>query len=601
MPKIRSNNQRYSKISENKLNEIFANWIVNKLGDDYGIDFDIRICGKISEKGQTVENASFYTQLKSTKAKCVSHPFEDLDIDDIELFVNQALPVLLIKYYENDNKFYWTIIQTYVWDVLDKEDPKWKKKGQKRIKLVYPFKNLDIIENAILDAQKRIWRYQVLSMGIGEGINFNDLELQRKRNLNEFKFASLKIAAEKIKKGEFEKGTEILEEVLLSPGDDQYKLNAIFNLILQYNVLIDDTHEKILDLAEKGIKLSNTIKAPNAFFLFNIFKLQVHHIEAITSLRTVLYARKYDSTYGEGIFSFFYQKDVQALNSGIQSIIKQINSCLIEMVNRGYQEELTLSLAKIIETITYQNMCLCLIDPNVVRLDEPKRAPLILALINLVDAYKDQEKTQIFYFQIGEYYYWSGNNEQAINFIEKAINIAKIEGFEGNLSFFKEYLEKIKDKPCPYDCDKETTSLATLSLEEYQTRARTHLEILGFDFKNPDEMTQEAIIPALNDINPSKILQYCENIRVSLVSTSPLGKSIALPTLGMKSMWCKYHKCVVGFNFEVIFNGFFKETCEKCERKKPRDTNWICTIPQIEELSKDAEFQKEIHKITSKL
>jgi len=583
------------------MNDIFTNWIVNKFDEDYGIDFDIRICSDISENGQDVKNTNFFVQLKSTNTKCPSHPFEDLDIEDIELYANQAIPVILLKYYEKENQFFWTIVQTYVWDVLNKKDPNWMKKTQKRIKLSNVFGNLNNIEQAVLEAQKRIARYQVLSMGIGEGINFDDLEIQRKRNLNEFKFTSLKIAAEKIKIGDFEKGTKLLEDVSISPGDDSYKLNAILNLILQYNVLDEKNHNKILSLVDKGIELSNTVKAPNAFLLFNIFKSQVNHIKIITNLRTVLYAKKYDSTYGDGIFSIFYQKDVQDLNSAIQGIIKQINYCLAEMIKRGYRDELTLSLAKIIETITYQNMSLSLIDPEVIRLDEPRRSPIISAFIKLVDEYQDPEKKQIFYFQLCEYYYWSGNDKFAQVFIEKAIKIAEKEGYKANLLAYIDYLERIKSVPNPYEEDKNVVSPEMISMSEYQDKARKHLEIMGFNFQNPDKMTREAIIPAIEDLNPTKILQQCENLRVSLVSTSPIGRSIALPSLGMKSIWCKYNKCVVGFNFEIIFNSFFKENCEKCKQKKPRAVDWICTVQQFDELNKDEEFQLEIQKIMSQL
>ena len=399
MVKKRSLNQKYSQKSAGKLFSLLSDWIVNPLPNDFGFDFDIRVCGEFKDKIQEVGNLSFYAQLKSTSDPCVSHSFHDITGGDLNLYVNQGIPVVILKYYEKCDKLYWVIIQPYVWDELSKEDANWFKKATKRIKLSKILNNPKILEQDLIAAQKRIARHQVLNLGIGEGLNLNEMGIYREKSLKEYRLSSLVLASEKVREGEIDKAESFLEDIIATPGDDEYILNAILNLIFQFNSLNIVNHKKILNLTEKGIELSNKLNALNFVHLFKILRYQTLLVKIISQLFEVLYLEKYDRTYGEDLFWFFYQSRAISLNSEHQNIIKLINQSLIELVRGGHKLELTISLSVLIEAITHQIQALWTIDPEIIQFEEKNRAPLIAAFTDLLKNETNLENLQFYFYK----------------------------------------------------------------------------------------------------------------------------------------------------------------------------------------------------------
>lgn len=411
MAKERSINQKFSQISQGKLMAILSDWIVNPLTNDFGLDFDVRICTIFKGKKQEVTTTSFYVQLKSTADPCVSEPYHDLDIDDINLFANQGIPVVLIKYYEKCDQFQWVIIQPYVWDILEEEDPDWSNKSTKRIKLPNKLENLKELEKQVLDVQKRIARHQVSDLGIGEGINPKELEKFRDRTLKEFKAISLDLASKKTKSGEFDKAKKLFEDVASSPEDDSYKLNAILNLIFQSDSSKIEEHPKILEHIRQGITLAGKISAPNYLHLLKIMKYRVQLVRIVSQLSRVLYAKKYDERDGEGTFALFHQLNAQALDSIHKSVIKSMGQSISELIKGHYRSELILALAIAIESITHQIQKLGFIDPEKMQAQEKNRAPFIQSFIDLLQTETDKDHLQNGYFDLFLYFYWSGNVE----------------------------------------------------------------------------------------------------------------------------------------------------------------------------------------------
>jgi len=597
MVKERSINQKYSEISKGKLKTILCDWIVNDLTNDFGLDFDVRICTSFSGKTQEVTKTSFYIQLKSTADPCVSEPFHDLDVDDINLFANQSIPVVLIKYYEKCDQFHWVIIQPYVYDFLNKEDPHWSNKSQKRIKLLNKLDDLKIIEFQVLEAQKRIARHQVSNLELGEGINFSELDKFRERSLKEFKLSSLALASQKVKSGQFTEAQKLFEDVVNSPVEDDFKLNAIINLTLQSNFQKIEEHKRILGLTEQGIALADKISANNYLPVFKILRYRVQLVRIVSQMSRVLYAKKYDETYGEATFAFFYEVNAQALNSVHQSIIRLIGQSIGELINGHYKTELILALAISIESITDQIQLLGFIDPQKMQAEEKNRAPLIHSFIELLKKEKDKDLLQIGYFDLGLYYYWSGNDKLAKEYLEKSEKIAAETGYVGYLEACKELQVMINDHPNPLILPEEKKPSENFLLSEAKEATRKHLEIMGFDFKNPDKLTAETIIPALTDLDPTEYLRYCEHFRISYITTSPFGKSIVLPSLGNKAIWCKFRGGASGFCLRNIITHFRSTNCNGCERRIERSQEWECRIKDFEELNRDPMFQQFIDRI----
>ncbi len=594
MTKERSINQKYSEISKGKLKTHLSDWVVNDLTNDFGLDFDVRICGSFSGKTQEVTKTFFFIQLKSTAEPCVSQPYHDLDIDDINLFVNQAIPVVLVKYYEKCDQFQWVIIQPYVWDILSNEDPNWSNKSQKRIKLPNKLDNIKVLEMQVLEAQKRIARHQVSNLGIGEGINYSELEKFRERDLKEFKLISLTLASQKTKSGEFNEAKKLFEDVVSSPEDDDYKLNAILNLIFQSDPTKIEKHETILELTKRGITLADKISATNYLHLFKIMRYRIQLVRIISQLSRVLYAKKCDETYGENTFSFFYQINVEALNSAHQSVIISISQSIGELNKGHYKSELILSLAISIESITHQIQLLGFIDPEKMQVEEKKRAPFIQSFIELLKTEKDKDLLQICYFDLCCYYYWSGNDTLAKEYLEKAKKMATDRGYVGYVETCNELLKMINEHPNPLIVPDSKEATENMLLSEAKDATRIHLEVMGFDFKKPDKRTSEHIIPALEDLDPTEYLRYCEHFRISYISTSPVGQSIVLPSLGSKAIWCKFKGGVVGFSLKNMISHFQSTRCNGCENRIERSRDWACRIKDFEELNNDPEFQHYI-------
>lgn len=187
------------------MKSLLSEWVVNELSNDFGIDFEVRIADDISHKTQEISEISFYIQSKSTIKSKINKAEEDLSIKDWKLYLGQRIPVVLLKYDINQRTFYWEIIQEYAWDVLDKEDPNWKRKRTKRIVLYKKLGNLDELKKAVINAQNRITRFHSLNLGIGEGIkitedDLTELEKSKDKLLFEYKALTLKESYLELKK-----------------------------------------------------------------------------------------------------------------------------------------------------------------------------------------------------------------------------------------------------------------------------------------------------------------------------------------------------------------------------------------------------------------
>jgi len=78
-----------------------------------------------------------------------------------------------------------------------------------------------------------------------------------------------------------------------------------------------------------------------------------------------------------------------------------------------------------------------------------------------------------------------------------------------------------------------------------------------------------------------------------------MGRSIGLPTLGSKLLWCKYAGAIQGASLNNGFNTFKQMHCNSCKFHKPRSKNWNCNAGWVEEQANDPEFKKVIKNVLS--
>lgn len=478
MAKKRSKNQKLEELSKSKLRTLLSDWIVNELSNDFGIDFEVRLCSSMDSDIQEVSKSSFYIQLKSS---LLIEDFHDLDIDDWTLFVSQELPVVLIKYCEKTDIFYWEIIQTYVWDILERSDPNWKMRKSKRLKFKNKLENLETIKYNILDAQKRIVRHSILSLGLGEGINLKDInerETHKQRSISEFKHISFIEASTYYQEGNRSKAITSLESIYELPYEDNYKLEAIINWIFQMNFANPELNEKIMELSDEGIGLSRRNGVFNFEHILIILKNQAKLAQIIIRMSQLMLLKKVQTIIGVDnfsshpdqqmvneiknslkellknesgdIFSSISSNELIELIQMHQKVVNEINNSLEELLKNSYPNDYILCLSIIVEVITFQIQRFAPIDLEVIKEEASGRFSLILQCEYIVKNIKNCDLKQLMYVKLSSYYYWTCEQEKAVDCMNKALEIVKE---KGNISLIEDYtsiLNQRTEKPDPY-------------------------------------------------------------------------------------------------------------------------------------------------------
>lgn len=592
MSKKRSQNQRLEAKSKGELCALLSDWIVNELSNDFGFDFEVRITDITDNKNQKVSDLSFYIQLKSTTSD-TTNIYHDLNVDDLELFHSQVLPVVLIKYYENENTFYWDIIQLFVLDTLVKDDSNWKMKKFKRLKLTKKLDNLKLFREKLIESQKRINRYQLLNLGIADGIKIDEDDLSelvnhKNKNLLEYKALSLVEAEQEFKKGAQEKGMKILFDIYKTPNDDEYKLRAIVGLIFEYNILIQEENKTIFNLSEEGIELAKKIGKINFENFIIIRQNEAILYFIIKRMSQLLLSKKIQDNFDEKIFSLFYDQEIQELNKIHQEHIKNINDSLKELLMNKCVYEYILALSSIVDIVTYQIVKFAIFDENMVAEEEKGRSYLISECELIIEKIEDPNILISLYKSLANYYYWICKTDKAIEYLTNALKIAENYNDIGFLQSNEPLLSEIKSKPNPYK-KKETKPIDEMSGKEYQEFAKQLMIVQGINLDKNDNTTNNINI-ALKDMDPTEYLKHCKNLRLSYI-TSPFGKSIGLASMGSKIIWCKYKGSIEGFDLNLVYNSFRTNNCLNCEYLEARENSWSCNVKFIKNLVEDPEFK----------
>lgn len=524
---------------------------------------------------------------------------EQLDTEDWELFLGQRIPVLIVKYDIPKQEFYWEIAQDYLWDIIEKEDPNWKRQKSKSIKLTKKIKDLSEIKKAILVSQKRITRYHSMNLGIGEGIKIDPRDLSnlskvRERALEEYKILSLQESYYLRKAGDREAAVKRLTEVYNSPKNDETKLRATIGLIFELNIIDLEENKKVIELANEAIKLAENLNKNYLKDYSIVLRDQAILVLVLKKMSQLQLGLKVQEVHVEQTFSLFYFQELAKLNQMRLDVVKEINDSLLNLISNKHVYYYLYALSILIdsETETVQLMMFSVFNKAVIDQEKTLRRYFIEQAETALTSISDIDLKKSLLRSLANYYYWTQRNEKAVSLITEAISLAEKDGDNLFKEDNKKLLERMKNKPDPHQM-KEDKDIDDLTVEEYQEMTRRLLVGQGFSLEATDRLTSLIRI-ALSDMNPKPYLQFCEHLHIGYINTSKIGASIGLPSMGRKIVWCKHCKSSIdGFDLQGTFDIFQKENCESCTFLKTRDKDWKCYVKWVKEQQKDIPRFKE--------
>ncbi|MFA5412649.1 MAG: DUF4365 domain-containing protein [Candidatus Micrarchaeia archaeon] len=598
MPKRRSKKQVLQDASEARLKEALSEWIVNQLNKDYGYDFEVRISERCDSKTQNVSSESFYIQLKAT-INSNEAMLMDLRREDLELYVGSDLPVVLIKEDSSNKIFYWELAQPYIWDVLSKEDSDWRRKKSKRIKLTNKLSDLNFLKKNLMSCRSRILRHNILSLGIGEGIDVREdlstLSQHKKKSLEDYKVASLLQAYKAHQSGDIEKARQSMYDAYKAPEDDIGKLTAIISIIGTLNIAVSEQNEKFFNFCNEGIKLAEALKRLDLAKYLLIRRGEALILVLLNRITALLLVKNIGKMQQEQLLSFFCEEELQKLIKMESVIIKEINASLEYLLENNYIYVYLNCLPTLLSIRSLHILNIAQFDKGIIK--EISDDALILQMKRIADyaKQKDVDLAKIVIRSLANYYYCSLNHGKAIEYMNELISFNRIDGDTLSLENNLRLLKTMKEKPDPYEHD--NIDDGNLSTEEYKQQMRNaFIELRLVDFNTNDAITT-SIEVALNDLDPSNYFRFCDNLHIKYLSTSPLGRSLAIPSLGTKVIWCKYGKPCLGESLDDIFTRFKEDNCLNCKHCSPRMKDWFCSIRWVGAQEKDPEFQQFIERL----
>jgi hypothetical protein len=139
----------------------------------------------------------------------------------------------------------------------------------------------------------------------------------------------------------------------------------------------------------------------------------------------------------------------------------------------------------------------------------------------------------------------------------------------------------------------EDVSIAT-EQQVYENMASA----LGIDLADVENPLSEIVRTAILDFDPTRVLQTCSHMFLTLSRTGPgllhylLAQQLQLPTLGAKVIHCKlYQYTRDGLTLDETFQRFRTTYCDHCPDRSPRAPDWHYTHAwQLEQNEQNKEF-----------
>ena len=553
-------------------------WALNRLSEDYGIDYDIQIF----ENGEGTE-LNFGAQIKSTETSNVDreHYKYSLDREHIDCFFKQKRPILLIVYDIPSRNAFWVVMQDYVWDVLNKENPKWLNQGSSTIKL--PLRNVltdkEAIKRAVDKCFKRIAVKNFHNLSIEDGLGLNETleKIKGFEEKTEYVLNNHKILlAQKLAiTGDYETVFKKLSEVYSQQKKDLPHLRAIIALIAYSNIAKEDENRKAVKLAEEGFKIAEQLNEKIGYAILLVYRSQAIHFMLTRRMSETLLAKKgmshMDIAYLINLESDKKIKELNELLGKVSHEVRDAFKILIESQNHyilTYLLTITLHMATI--TITQIGV---MIGRD--KFKEEIRVKDILAqhLINLIDIFKDETLELNIRESVANYYYWTRGAKDALKTIEPALKIAEKLKDKPQTEKINSMINSYKTRPDPYHVKQK--NFDEMSINEVKTLTTHYLNLIGEDLNNGSQ-TSDAMNWGLKDFDPEPYLKICEELHIHYPSTSYLGQMTGIHSIGFKLLWCKHGQVTCDQHLDRAFETHKEKYCKNCQNKKPRSKEWAC-------------------------
>ena len=93
----------------------------------------------------------------------------------------------------------------------------------------------------------------------------------------------------------------------------------------------------------------------------------------------------------------------------------------------------------------------------------------------------------------------------------------------------------------------------------------------------------------LRDLNPERVLRWCEHLYVEVVNQSYVGRLLMLP-IGHKVLYCRSGGAVFDMELDRAHATYKDRHCKGCKKHKPLPDDWKCT----REWSRNREIPREM-------
>jgi len=556
-------------------------WVPNRLNNDYGIDYDIQIFEK--EEGTEL---NFGAQIKSTESSNVDkeHYKYSLDTEHIDYFFKQNRPILLIVYDIPSKNAFWVVMQDYVWDVLNKENPNWLNQRSSTIKL--PLRNLltdkKAIKIAVKSCFKRIAVKNFHNLSIEDGLGLNetleDIEkLKAFEEKTEYVLNNKKILlAQKLAiTGDYETVFKKLNEVYSQQKNDIAHLRAIIALVTYSNIAIEEENKKLVQLADEGLKIAELLDEKIGFAILLVYRAQALHLTLTRRITESLYAKKamghMDIAY---IINLESDKKIKELNEALTKVSLEVREAFKILIQS--QDYFTLAYLLTINlhmtTMTIQQISVIVGKDKFI--DEIKQKDILAQhLINLIKVFNDETLEINIRESVANYYYYTRGAEDALIVIEPALKIAEKLKDQPQFKKIKMMINTFKARPDPYQV--EDRKFEELSIKEVKELTIKHIELMGENLSDGSD-NSSALNWGLKDMDPEPYLKTCEELHIHYSSTSYLGQMTGVHSIGFKLLWCKQGQVTVDQHLNSAFEIHKEKYCKDCTHKKPRSKDWTC-------------------------
>lgn len=582
---------------------VWAEWAVNKLNEDYGVDLEVTIF----ENNEST-NINFPAQLKSTdKIKLKNGLISfSIDTEHLSYFFNHSRPFLFILYDNQNETAYWLIIQDYILDILNVKKPNWRR--QKYNTLYFPIENKiedkNELKKAIISTADRIIHENFLKLKFGEGLGLNGTlddigKLENFEKIAEIKTkeAKLMLSNMLIYQGNIEEARNKLMDIYSQNKRDIMHLKSVIGLVSFLLISDIKQNKKCVELCLEGITIAKELKNTTAEAILIILKNKAIHFVLMDNVSNLLYSQKLYSQSELGQVSLIF------IDNELEELIK---------ISIALNEEINLALDNLIKNEEYYLLIYCLtelLDMSTVAIasfkifdresefinNEIKDKSSLAKHLLKGDVFKDKELELYIKSSVAGFFYYCSENPEAVDLMKEALDTAITLDNKPEIERIKSLLYGMEENPKPYLIKDKNWQLK-LTTKEYQEVLKDSLKFQGINFDSEDHITK-AISLGLKDADPEKYFKFCKNIYIVYLGGSPLGETIGLVSLGYKLIYCSEVDIYVeGTNLQASFDFLNNKYCKECKKRIPMDPDWRCEVGWFEKRWKSDVMQNVLKK-----